>query len=90
MGDNFRAAGFTSVNEFVRAMARAESEHLTAFTKFVGHDKTMLAALRKKDWATFAAAYNGPGYKKNNYDKKMADAYNRYNSAQPSATGSKP
>jgi hypothetical protein len=90
MGDNFRAAGFASVREFVLAMARSESEHLNAFTTFVGNDKAMLAALRKKDWATFAAAYNGPGYKKNNYDQKMADAYNRYNAAPASVGIGKP
>ncbi|HJT51662.1 MAG TPA: N-acetylmuramidase family protein [Nitrosospira sp.] len=85
MGDNYRAAGFSSVNEFVLAMARSEAEHLKAFVKFVESDKKMLAALRKKDWAAFASAYNGPGYRVNNYDKKMKDAYDRFSGmAKPS------
>ena len=78
MGDNYHAAGFNSVSEFVFAMTRSESEHLKAFTKFVGANEKMLAALRKNDWAAFAALYNGAGYKKNNYDSKMKDAYNRF------------
>jgi hypothetical protein len=90
MGDNFRAAGFTSVKAFVIAMTTAESEHLKAFTSFVASNKAMLAALRKKDWAAFAAAYNGPGYKKNNYDTKMEAAYNGYKPKQAPAAARKP
>jgi hypothetical protein len=77
MGDNYRAAGFGSVSEFVLAHVRAEAEHLKAFVNFVSNDKTMKAALGNKEWAAFASAYNGKGYKKNDYDTKMADAYAR-------------
>ena len=38
----------------------------------------MHLALQKQDWATFAKLYNGPAYKKNNYDSKLANAYARY------------
>lgn len=51
MGANFKAAGFTSVEAFVLAMSRAESEHLKAFTHFVMSNKAMLSALREHDWA---------------------------------------
>jgi hypothetical protein len=78
MGDNYKAAGFASVGEFVRAMTKSESEHLKAFVNFVGSHKTMLSALRNKDWPGFAAAYNGPRYKENNYDAKLGDAYGRF------------
>ncbi|MEW9838572.1 peptidoglycan-binding domain-containing protein [Mesorhizobium marinum] len=30
------------------------------------------------DWATFARGYNGPGYRQNAYDTKMAGAFQRY------------
>jgi hypothetical protein len=77
MGKYFHEAGFSSVRKFVLAMTKSESEHLKAFVSFVNSSKTMLVALRKKQWAAFAAAYNGAGYKKNNYDKKMEEAYSR-------------
>jgi peptidoglycan hydrolase-like protein with peptidoglycan-binding domain len=33
--------------------------------------------LRSKNWAAFAKGYNGPGYAKNQYDKKLSTAYAR-------------
>jgi len=87
MGDNYLAAGFNSIREFVLAMTRSESEHLKAFTKFVASNKKMLAALRRNDWAAFAALYNGPGYQKNHYDTKMKDAYNRCKGVSPAGKG---
>jgi hypothetical protein len=78
MGDNFRAAGFASVRSFALAMTRSEAEQLWAFAHFVKSNGKMLSSLRKKDWAGFAAAYNGPGYANNAYDKKMAEAYRRF------------
>ena len=78
MGDNCRAAGHTSVREFVVALTQTEAAHLDAFVAFVSSDKAMAEALRKKDWATFARRYNGPGYAKNNYDTKLKSAYDRF------------
>lgn len=35
-------------------------------------------ALRARDWPAFARGYNGPGYRRNAYDTKLAKAYARY------------
>jgi hypothetical protein len=78
MGDNCRAAGHPSVREFVCALTQTEAAHLDAFVAFVCSDKVMAEALRKKDWATFARRYNGPGYAKNDYDGKLQRAYERF------------
>lgn len=75
MGTHFQTAGFASVQRFVLALARSEAAHLSAFAAFVLADKAMHAALKKRDWAAFAKAYNGKGYKKNDYDTKLAKAY---------------
>jgi hypothetical protein len=77
MGENFKAAGYETVAEFVFALSQSESAHLRAFTSFVSNNKRMLAALKSKSWTAFAASYNGAGYKKNDYDTKMAAAYKR-------------
>ena len=77
MGENFRAAGFDSASDFVLAHVHAESEHLKAFVKFVSSHNGMVRALAEKRWADFARAYNGKGYRLNDYDTKMAKAYAR-------------
>jgi hypothetical protein len=38
-------------------------------------------ALRQRDWAAFARGYNGPGYRANRYDAKLAQAFARHSSA---------
>jgi hypothetical protein len=85
MGDNFVAAGFASAQEFVLAMTRSEEAQLEAFVRFVSSRSSMAEALRKKDWSSFAIAYNGPGYKQNRYDAKLAEAYERFAGASSSA-----
>ena len=75
MGFNHAAAGYDDVQTFVNAMATGEREQLIAFCQFVlAHDR-MAQALRDHAWAKFARAYNGPGYKKNKYDQKLAAAF---------------
>jgi peptidoglycan hydrolase-like protein with peptidoglycan-binding domain len=80
LGSNFQAAGFNSVDDFVAAMKASEGEQLKAFANFVVHEK-LDGFLRKLQWADFAARYNGPSYKKNRYDQKLADSYKRFAAA---------
>ena len=35
------------------------------------------AALRSHDWARFARGYNGPNYRANNYDTRLASEYEK-------------
>ena len=78
MGSNYRDAGFVLVQEFVLALARTEAAHLQAFASLVSANKGLHKALEKKDWAAFAKAYNGKGYKKNDYDSKLKNAYDKF------------
>lgn len=87
MGNNYKAAGFSSVHDFVFAMTRSEHAHLDAFVKFVANSKIMLAALKDKKWATFARNYNGKKYKTNNYDTKMEEAYGKFKASLQPAEG---
>jgi hypothetical protein len=77
MGDNHKICGFDSVESFVSAMVSGEAAHLKAFVAFVKHSK-LDDELRRGDWAAFARGYNGPGYKDNRYDEKLADAFRRH------------
>lgn len=74
MGFNFRECGFTSVRDFVHEMQKGEKEQMFAFIAFLKHNK-LDVLLKNKEWEEFAKRYNGPGYKKNNYDEKLKKAY---------------
>lgn len=80
MGFNYGLSGYNSVDSYVKDMFESEGKHLQAFAIFVKNNKKMKEALVNKDWATFAYRYNGPGYKQNSYDTKLANAYYRFKS----------
>ena len=75
MAFNWKACGYESLQSFINAAYRSESDHLDMFVGFIKSNSKLLQAIRNKDWATAARIYNGPGYKKNNYDVKLAQAY---------------
>ncbi len=77
MGDNHAAAGFDDVEAFVAAMMAGEDAHLAAFVAFV-RANGLDDALRRHDWAGFARRYNGPLYRRNRYDTKLAAAHRKH------------
>lgn len=79
MGENWKALGYKSLQEFINAMYESEAKQLEAFVKFIQVNK-IDDELRNKQWAKFARVYNGPAYAKNKYDVKMAAAYKKYSS----------
>ena len=78
MGFHWRVLGYESVKAFVRAMNQSEGQQLDAFVRFIKADAGLHRALRSKNWADFAARYNGPAYSKNQYDVKLAEAYKEF------------
>jgi len=71
MGDNYAAAGFDNVQDFVAAMCAGEDQQLLAMAHFLvaaGCD----VDLRLGDFPDFARRYNGPNYAANGYDRKLA------------------
>lgn len=77
LGVNHEVAGFRGVEGFVKAQMKSEGKHLDAFVGFVERNR-LDDELRDLRWADFARGYNGPGYKKNRYDTKMAAAYKKH------------
>ena len=69
--------GYNDVFDFVFSIRSGAKENLMAFVQFVKLNK-LDDNLRDLDWRGFARGYNGPGYKANKYDTKMAAAYNKY------------
>lgn len=77
MGFNHFHCGFNDVRNFVHAMEQSEGEQLDAFLNFI-ESKELKKYLVRHDWKGFALRYNGPGYAQNQYDVKLADAFNKY------------
>lgn len=79
MGFHWQALGYESVQDFAAQMAASEAGHLDSVVRFI--EKNGLApALRRckagdpESCRDFAKAYNGAGYEKNSYHRKMAEA----------------
>ncbi|PHK92937.1 peptidoglycan-binding protein [Pseudoroseomonas rhizosphaerae] len=74
LGENHRAAGFPTVEAFVQAMESGAGAHLDAAVGFI-LTNGLAGHLRNRAWAAFARGYNGPGFAANQYDTKLAAAY---------------
>ena len=77
MGNNYKAAGCNSVEEFVRLNTKGELEQLLLGITFIRNNSTLLNALRNKDWTTFARIYNGSGQVEA-YANKLRISYKKY------------
>ena len=77
LGSNYKTVGCNSVEQMVVEAHIGEFEQLRHMLNFVKNNGLM-PAMKAKDWAKFARGYNGPAYKKNNYDQKLASAYKRF------------
>ena len=80
MGDNHAMVGWASIDSFMTDMFKSEYMHLKAFLGFC-KSAGLVRYLKAKNWAKFAAGYNGPGYADNQYDTKMAAAYEKLTAA---------
>ena len=75
LGTNYKACGYGTAATFVQGMCLSADNQLAAFVLFVKANHTMWDALKRKDWAAFAKAYNGPAYRKNLYDSRLSSHY---------------
>lgn len=80
MGFYWQLLGYPSAQHFEQHMIESEAQQLDAFYRFISHQSNckLLKAMKDKDFSTFAKLYNGPAYKKNNYDIKLKEAYENY------------
>lgn len=78
MGYHWQALGYAGIDAFVTAMVTNEAAQLDAFVRFIEADPALLKALKSRKWADFARGYNGPAYKANLYDVKLARAFDRF------------
>ena len=83
MGYHWPALGFASACDWQSAMQRSECDHLDALCRFILQDPALHKALKGRKWAEFARRYNGPAYKENDYDSKLAKAYAHFAAIYP-------
>lgn len=78
MGYHWERLSYASATAFADAMSTSESLQLDAFVRFIKTDPTLHKALKSRKWAEFARLYNGPAYRDNLYDIKLARTYAQY------------
>lgn len=88
MGFNYALCGSDTVGRFVECQAGGADGQLESFANLLSRPGSpLIQPLRRKDWAKFASLYNGPGYRQNRYDEKMAAAYVRHAAVAPARGG---
>lgn len=76
MGAHWLWLGFPNVQALVVEARSGAAGQIRLMVRYI--DKAGLtAALNKQNWSVFARGYNGPGYARNGYDRKLAAAYRR-------------
>jgi len=77
MGFNASLAGYADAQHMITAMMASETNQLLAVAHFL--QQTHLdGPLRQRDWSAFAKGYNGSDYAQNQYDTRLAKAYEKY------------
>lgn len=74
MGFNYKSCGCSSLNEFYTKMCIDEFNQFILFIGFI-KNQNLIQYLQTYNWSEFAKRYNGPGYKQNQYDTKLYNAF---------------
>jgi hypothetical protein len=77
MGFNAGIAGFPDAETMVLAMMKSEDEQVRGMFEFLMANR-LDGPLRSHDWTSFARAYNGPAFAKNQYDARLAAAFQKF------------
>lgn len=77
MGAHWAWLGFSSVDALVttaRSGIGGQAELMLRYIARAG----LVQSIRDRDWRAFARGYNGPAYRKNRYDTRIAQAFARH------------
>ncbi|UCI23672.1 N-acetylmuramidase domain-containing protein [Mesorhizobium sp. B2-8-5] len=77
LGENHRDAGYTSPQAMITAFKASEANHLEATVRLLVAWK-IDDDLKAHRWPVIARTWNGPGYRQNAYDRKMAAAFAKW------------
>lgn len=77
LGQNHEMIGYPTVQAMVNSFMDNADAHVEGMVRFIlgaGLDSD----LRARNWRGFARGYNGPGYERNQYHTKLANAYAKW------------
>lgn len=77
LGENYRMLGYESPQAMVMAFMNDEEAHLNGMVDFLIANH-IDDDLRAHEWALVARVYNGPAFRKNGYDTKLAAAFKKW------------
>ena len=86
MGAHWAWLGYPDVETFVDTARRDLAGQLEIMLRYI-EKSGLVAALDRRDWVTFARAYNGSAYARNRYDRKLAAAHARHAAAGQTGGG---
>lgn len=75
--ENHSSVGYRTPQDMWQAFMDDEEEHVEAMVRFILANN-IADDLKAELWETVARTYNGPGYKKNRYHTKMAEAFAKF------------
>lgn len=78
MGFHAEKLGYASATDMVERLSGGIDAQLDALFREIESDPMMAAALRTGNVEAFARAYNGPGYRQNNYHLRLDAARKRW------------
>lgn len=83
LGNNHKAAGFTTAMQMVQTMMQGEREQLIAMVTLLKNWGAQSLLVNRnfadpESWRAIADLYNGPAYEKNKYHIKLAEAYRKH------------
>ena len=77
MGAHWHWLGYPSVIEMAETVRQSVQQQIELMCRFLTYSH-LRDALNNRDWQKIAYNYNGPLYAKNQYDRKLAQAYALY------------
>jgi hypothetical protein len=77
MGFNAKVVGFGNVEKMVAAMCESEDAQMQGMVEFIA-SQGLAPLLKRGAWAEFARRYNGADFQKNQYDRKLALAHEKF------------
>jgi hypothetical protein len=77
IGAHWEWLGFADVAALAEEARKGAGGQARLMARFI-EKSGLREVLEKRDWEAFAREYNGPGFRKNAYDTKLAAAYRRH------------
>lgn len=81
MGSHYKTLGYASVDDLVQEARGSIAGQMRLMVRFI-RKNDLVHFIEQRDWAGFARRYNGPAYKKNSYDTRIAAAYARHSNGK--------